>query len=254
MDSRKKKLCITAIVASVLGIILCICVLVGKLSGKKADIGDTTVPGVSQEGQSVDFSSVPESTGKNAVPSIIETETTTARPASTLPDGRRLPDFFACAYISGEKEHFYNNDLITNCEVKRLEPGKKLRSDFYDPSAEGIVIGGIPILLDYDHSMNRKNGYTVPDRITVEYSEGQCSSWTNYEKIDFDSGASFAKPFTVYWSPFGEGTVAQTAEITVKYFNESNLLHTQVFELDRAERTTGADGNYVYSYDIKLKK
>lgn len=163
--------------------------------------------------------------------------------------GTKAPDFFTYFYKSQEDNYIFGEKFFYEAQCVPLL--KSQDTDYYDPYS---AVPGIPFLFDYDHAQNIKTGYITPDAFIITYTDGLCSTLGQEVATVFESGHSFERPVTVYWSPYKEpgSDAAKEAVVTVVFMADGQEIGRQTLTLKRDRSIKGSKGD-IYRYSAKVK-
>lgn len=235
MDKNKKRKYIALLSVAIIGIIACITIITLKFT---TDIFDK---GTQAEEQTVSQQDVTE---KAEAPTL-DTE------------NLMIPDFYTYVFTANDRSYVYAGDFLYKTATTQLVSGDSVKLPYYDRNISTATFDGIPILFDYNQSMNPKNGYTVPDSMIVTVDSGRISTWEN-ESAVYQDGSSPLKPrTTVFWSCYDSPLDKEAAEkvtVTATYYCDGAEMASQTVVLKQGKSMNSTNGDKAYSYSIELQK
>ncbi len=233
MDNKNKRKYIALLTVAIVGIIACITIITLKFT---TDIFDK---GPQKEEQTV---SQQEVTEKAEAPALDT--------ANLM-----IPDFYTYVFTANDKSYVYGGDFLYKAATTPLVEGKAVKLPYYDRNNATATFDGIPILFDYNQSMNPKNGYTVPDEMIVTASAGRISTWENEAAVYHDASSSLKPRTTVFWSCYDsplDKEAAEKATVTATYYCDGAEMATQTVILKQSKSMDGSKGDKMHSYSIEL--
>lgn len=235
MDKKNKRKYIALLTVAIVGIIACIAIITLKFTTDIFDKGEkATEQTVSQQ----------DVTDKTEAPTL-DTE------------NLMIPDFYTYVFTANDRSYVYGGDFLYKAATTQLVAGKSVKLPYYDRNSTTATFDGIPILFDYNQSMNPKNGYTVPDEMIVTVNAGRISTWENETAVYKDETEALKPRTTVFWSCYDsplDKEAAEKATITATYYCDGAEIASQSVVLKQGKSTSGSKGDKAYSYSIELQK
>ncbi len=235
MDDKNKRKYIALLTVAIVGIIACITIITLKFT---TDIFDK------------DKHTAEQTTSQQNV-----TDKTEAPTLDT--ENLMIPDFYTYVFTANDKSYVYSGDFLYKALTTQLVAGKSVKLPYYDRNESTATFDGIPILFDYNQSMNPKHGYTVPDKMVITADAGRISTWENETAVYQDQSASLKPRTTVFWSCYDsplDKEAAEKVKITATYYRDGAEMASQTVVLKQSKSTKGTKGDNMYSYSVELQK
>lgn len=235
MDKKSKVKYTALLSVAIIGIIACITIITLKFTTDIFDKGE-----------------------KSAEQTVSQQDANEKTEAPTLDtENLMIPDFYTYVFTANDRSYVYAGDFLYKTATTQLVAGDSVKLPYYDRNEPTANFGGIPILFDYNQSMNPKNGYTVPDEMIVTADTGRISTWENGVPV-YQEKASPLKPrTTVFWNCYDSPLDKEAAEkvtVTATYYCDGAEMASQSVVLKQSKSTGGVKSDKAYSYSIELQK